>query len=195
MITLAQQQRSALRTAFSLGIVLATMGLGQACYLRKAVAQAATSALFEFRWKDSGSYHKLHYYQSSNEKLDRATYYLMLRPKDREADILELNITIPDHFNASIKPENLSLCRMQLGGYFSRSRCKDTIPATFKVSEAGMDIELLPRQPISAKGTYAVVMKIFNPDYGGMFQFNALARLTGELPLLVYVGSWIIDIN
>ena len=196
MIALSRQQQLILRAAFGLaGLVLAALSFSRTPHLRKVAAQGTTPALVEFRWGNSEVYRRLYYYQSSDRQLDWATYYLMLRPRDRRTNILKLNITIPDYFNVSIRPDGLSLCRMQLGGYLSRSRCKELIPAVFQVNEANNDIEVFPNRAISTEGTYAVVMKIFNPDRRGMFQFNALAQLVGELPSLVYLGSWLIDIN
>ncbi|NDD44664.1 MAG: DUF2808 domain-containing protein, partial [Synechococcaceae bacterium WB9_4xB_025] len=36
---------------------------------------------------------------------------------------------------------------------------------------------------------------IFNPNRGGMFQFNALAQAPGDVPVAGYLGSWVIDID
>ena len=40
-----------------------------------------------------------------------------------------------------------------------------------------------------------LVMKIFNPDSTGMYQFNALAQAPGDIPMAGYLGSWSIDIE
>ena len=39
----------------------------------------------------------------------------MLKPKDRKSAILKLSITVPEYFNAKIKPNRVSLCKMKLG--------------------------------------------------------------------------------
>ena len=122
-------------------------------------------------------------------------YFLMLKPKDRKSAILKLSITVPEYFNAKIKPSRVSLCRMQLGGMLARSRCKETLPAVIEVNETQTAIEVFPEAPIPTGGTYAVVMKIFNPSNSGMFQFNALAQAPGDVPVAGYLGSWLIDIE
>ena len=160
----------------------------------KARAQA-TPALLEFRWENSKDYKKLYYWQSSTIRRDRATYYLMLKPKDRKTAILKLSISVPDYFDAKIKPNKLNLCLVHLGGVLSRTRCKEEVPAIFEISEDQTSIEVFPDTPIPTEGTYAVVMKIFNPDQRGMFQFNALAQAPGDVPMGGYLGSWLIDIN
>ena len=108
---------------------------------------------------------------------------------------IKLTVTVPDYFNARIKPKNLSLCKVDRGGMLSRSKCKKTLPAVFEVNKEQTAIEVFPEQPIPTGGTYAVVMKIFNPNKGGMFQFNALAQAPGDVPVAGYLGSWLIDIE
>ena len=164
--------------------------------LRPAAVQAqGTPSLLEFRWENSKDYKKLYYFQSSTAPRDRAEYFLMLKPKDRKSAILKLSITVPEYFNAKIKPSRVSLCRMQLGGMLARSSCKETLPAVIEVNETQTAIEVFPEAPIPTGGTYAVVMKIFNPSNSGMFQFNALAQAPGDVPVAGYLGSWLIDIE
>ena len=164
--------------------------------LRPAAVQAqGTPSLLEFRWENSKDYKKLYYFQSSTVPRDRAEYFPMLKPKDRKSAILKLSITVPEYFNAKIKPSRVSLCRMQLGGMLARSRCKETLPAVIEVNETQTAIEVFPEAPIPTGGTYAVVMKIFNPSNSGMFQFNALAQAPGDVPVAGYLGSWLIDIE
>ena len=164
--------------------------------LRPAAVQAqGTPSLLEFRWENSKDYKKLYYFQSSTSPRDRAEYFLMLKPKDRKSAILKLSITVPEYFNAKIKPSRVSLCKMELGGMLARSRCKETLPAVIEVNETQTAIEVFPETPIPTGGTYAVVMKIFNPSNSGMFQFNALAQAPGDVPVAGYLGSWLIDIE
>ena len=158
-------------------------------------AQANTPSLLEFRWDGSKDYKKLYYVQSSTQQLERAEYFFMLRPKDRKTAILKLSISVPSYFNARIQPKNLTLCKMKLGGVLSRSRCKEVLPAVFEVNEKQTAIEVFPDSPIPTGGTYAVVMNIFNPSTGGMYQFNALAQAPGDVPVAGYLGSWLFDID
>ena len=181
----------------ALGLTAGVMGSGvmlEALIPNQVQAQS-TPALLEFRWDNSKDYRKLYYWQSSTAKRDRATYYFILKPQDRKTAILKLSIQIPDYFDASIKTKNISLCKVNLGGMLSRTRCEETIPAVFEVAENNTGIEIFPDTPLPTEETYAVVMKIFNPSQGGMFQFNALAQAPGDVPFAGYLGSWMIDIN
>jgi len=188
-----------LRRRAGLSAALIAGSIGTAALLPTTAPQAVqaqnTPALLEFRWDGSKDYKKLYYVQSSTAQLERAEYYFMLRPKDRKTAILKLSISVPSYFNARIKPKNLSLCKMKLGGVLSRSRCDEVLPAVFEVNEKQTAIEVFPDTPIPTGGTYAVVMNIFNPNSQGMYQFNALAQAPGDVPVAGYLGSWLIDID
>ncbi len=158
---------------------------------------SATPAMLEFRWEQDDNYKKLYYYQSSSDKRDRSTYYLVLKPKNRKTGILKLKINFPKRFDATIEPKKVSLCRIQIGGMLEKTRCLETIPAVIEVNNGKeKTIEVFPNQPIPVdKNGYAVVMKIFNPNKAGMFQINAFAQSPGDMPVSRYVGSWNIDIR
>ncbi len=153
------------------------------------------NSLMEFRWENIGNYRKLYYSQSSKEKRDRATYYLVMRPTDRKTAILKLTIKMPEHFDARITPKNLTLCKVTIGGMLSKTKCEEKIPAIFEIAKNQSEIEIFPERPIPVNDGYAVVMKIFNPNKAGMFQINAMAQAPGDIPVSGYLGSWNIDIE
>ena len=68
-----------------------------------AIAQG-TSGLMEFRWDSDKDYRRLYYYQTSTIPNERAEWYLTLREKDRKTAILKLTVTVPDYFDAKLKP-------------------------------------------------------------------------------------------
>jgi len=157
---------------------------------------SASPGFFEYQWDPEPGYKRLKYYQSSSDRLDRATYYLFLRGKERKDAIIKLSLKVPDYFDAKIKPKNLSLCKVKVGGYTQRTKCIDTLPALIEVNNKQTSIEIFPEKPIpSGPDNYAVVMKIFNPRKRGMFQFQALAQSPGDIPISTYLGTWNIDIQ
>ena len=157
---------------------------------------SANSSMMEFRWDTSSKYKKLYYFQSSKERRDRSTYYLVMRPKDRKSAMLKLKLSFPKHFNSSLKPKKFSFCKVELGGMLTKTKCKEKIPTVFEVAKDRSYVEAFPNQIIpSDDHSYAVVMKIFNPDQAGMFQINAVAQTPGDVPISTYIGSWTIDID
>jgi hypothetical protein len=164
--------------------------------LNVAPKTSASPGFFEYQWYPEEGYKKLRYLQSSSERLERATYYFFLRGKERKADISKLTLRVPDYFEAKIKPEKLSLCRVNIGSYTSRTRCLENIPSEIKINENQTSIDISPEKAIPLnKDSYAVVMKIFNPRKRGMFQFQAFSQNVGEIDISTYLGTWNIDVQ
>ena len=161
-----------------------------------APKSSASPGFFEYQWYPEEGYKKLRYLQSSSERLERATYYFFLRGKERKADISKLTLRVPDYFEAKIKPEKLSLCRVNIGSYTSRTRCLENVPSEIKINEDQTSIDISPEKVIPFnKDSYSVVMKIFNPRKRGMFQFQAFSQNVGEIDISTYLGTWNIDVQ
>ncbi len=164
--------------------------------LNVAPRSSASPGFFEYQWYPEEGYKKLRYLQSSSERLERATYYFFLRGKERKADISKLTLRVPDYFEAKIKPEKLSLCRVNIGSYTSRTRCLENVPSEIKINEDQTSIDIAPKKAIPFnQDSYAVVMKIFNPRKRGMFQFQAFSQNVGEIDISTYLGTWNIDVQ
>jgi hypothetical protein len=187
-----------LRKIAAAGLTVGVLGTSLALEGINTPKAFSTPSMLEFRWEQDATYKKLYYYQSSKERRARSTYYLVMKPKNRKTAILKLTINLPEHFDATIKPKKLSLCRIQLGGMLERTRCKEKLPAVFEVNrdQKKTSIDIFPNQPIPVdKEGYAVVMKIFNPSKSGMFQVNAMSQSPGDMPISRYIGSWNLDIR
>ena len=177
----------------------AITGLMSSCLFFDAVNKNNTSIAqgnLEFRWNDTQNYKKLRYLQSSTLRLDRSTYYFLLRKSERNTAILKLSLKFPDYFEATIKPKNITLCKAKIGGYTSRTKCTEKLPAVIEIDEEMKTIDIFPQEPIpSDKSSYAVLMKLFNPRKRGMYQINAFSQSPGELPISLYLGSYTIEIE
>ena len=184
---------SAVKKSFFIGFSAFLFGTGSSIL---APQTSASPGFFEYQWFPEEGYKKLRYLQSSSERLERATYYFFLRGRERKADISKLTIKVPDYFEAKIKPEKLSLCKVNVGSYTSRTRCLETVPSEIKINDNQTAIDISPNKPIPLnKDSYAVVMKIFNPRKRGMFQFQAFSQNVGEIDISTYLGTWNIDIQ
>ena len=182
-----------IKKAFFVGLSAFLFSAGA---LNMAPKSSASPGFFEYQWYPEEGYKKLRYLQSSSERLERATYYFFLRGKERKADISKLTLRVPDYFEAKIKPEKLSLCRVNVGSYTSRTRCLEKIPSEIKINENQTSIDISPEKAIPLnKDSYAVVMKIFNPRKRGMFQFQAFSQNVGEIDISTYLGTWNIEVQ
>ena len=161
-----------------------------------APKSSANPGFFEYQWDPEPGYKKLKYYQSSSNRLERSTYYFFLRGKERKESINKLTLKVPDYFEAKIKPEKLSLCKVKIGGYTARTRCLENTPSLIKVNDKQTSIEIFPDKPIPLnKDSYAVVMKIFNPRKRGMFQIQAFSQKPEEIPISTYLGTWNVEVQ
>ena len=182
-----------IKKVFFIGFSAFLFGTGASVLAPKT---SASPGFFEYNWDPEPGYKRLKYYQSSSERNDRATYYLFLKGKERKEDIVKLNITVPDYFEAKIKTKKLSFCKVKVGGYTTRTRCIENVPSQFKINDKQTSIEIFPEKPIPAnKDNYALLMKIFNPRKRGMFQFRAISQTTGDIPISTYLGTWNIDVQ
>ncbi len=184
---------STFKKSFFIGFSAFLFGTGASVLAPQSLA---SPGFFEYQWDPEPGYKRLKYYQSSSERLERSTYYLFLRSKERKEDIEKLTISVPDYFEAKIKTKKLNLCKVKVGGYTERTRCLENIPSLITINDKQTIIEILPEEPIPYnKDNYAVVMKIFNPRKRGMFQFRALSQNTDEIPISTYLGTWNIDVQ
>ena len=157
------------KKVFLIGFSAFLFGSGSSILSPKS---SASPGFFEYQWDSDQDYRRLKYHQSSQEPLDRATYHFFIKGRERKDNIIKLTLKVPEYFKAKIKPKKLSLCKVKVGGFKERTRCVENVPSLIEFNNKKNSIEIFPDRPISRnKDDYAVVMKIFNPRKGGMFQF------------------------
>ena len=164
-------------------------------------AVMSQTGMFEFRWNQDPNYVKLDY-KIDNEKANRRTdVILILSKKLRKTAILEMKIVAPEIFtewNGSIDEKSVKVglnCR-QTSFLGTRTRCTDTdyVPLTQVTKDVPGVLRIIPEDPIPAAESVFVELRMKNPE-SGMYQFNAFASAPGDVPLMAYQGSWIIEID
>ena len=152
----------------------------------------------EFQWDQNSSFRQLKWFQKENKRRFRNTIYFFLRPSDRRTDLLKINLAIPKTFKSTLKNENISFCKVKIGGFDSRTKCLEEIPSDIEINneESGLrSLDIYPYSPISSnKDSYAIVLKIFNPKKSGLFQFHSYGQPKGK-SFSSYLGSWTILID
>ena len=152
----------------------------------------------EFQWNQDSDFRRLKWFQKDNKKKFRNTIYFFLRPSDRRTDLLKIKLAIPKKFESTLKNEKISFCKVKIGGFDSRTKCLEDIPADFeiKTDESGLrSLDIYPYSPIpSNKDSYAIVFKIFNPKKSGLYQFHSFGQPKGKSSSS-YLGSWTIVID
>ena len=152
----------------------------------------------EFQWNQDSNYRRLKWFQKEDQRKFRNTIYFFLRPSDRRSDLLKINLAIPKSFKSTLKNEKISFCKVKIGGFESRTKCLEDIPADFeiKTDELGLrSLDIYPYSPIpSSKDSYAIVLKVFNPKKSGLYQFHSFGQSKGK-SFSSYLGSWTIVID
>jgi len=152
----------------------------------------------EFQWDQDDRYRRLKWFQKENKKKFRNKIYFFLRPADRRSDLLKLKLAIPKTFKSTLKNEKITFCKVRIGGFENRTKCLEDIPADIeiKTDESGLrSLDIYPYSPIpSNKDSYAIVLKVFNPNKNGLYQFHSFGQPKGE-SFTSYLGSWTIMID
>ena len=152
----------------------------------------------EFQWDQNEGFRRLKWFQKENKKRARNKIYFFLRPLDRKADLLKINLAIPTTFKSTLKNEKISFCKVRIGGFEDRTKCLEDIPADIEINtdESGLrSLDIYPYSPIpSNKDSYAIVLKVFNPKRSGLYQFHSYGQHKGK-SFSSYLGSWTIVID
>ena len=152
----------------------------------------------EFQWDQNSGFKRLNWFQKENKRNFRNKIYFFIRPNDRNNDLLKIDLTIPKTFNKKLDTKKISLCKVKIGGFDSRTKCLENIPADLeiKTDESSLKkLSIYPYSPIpNSKDSYAIVLKTFNPKRSGLYQFHSYAQPKGST-LSSYLGSWTIVID
>ena len=158
-----------------------------------------SKAAIEFQWDQDSGHRRLKWFQKENRSKLRNTIYFFFRPSDRRTDLLKINLAIPKSFKSTLNREKISLCKVRIGGFESRTKCLEDIPADIEINsdESSLrSLNIYPYRPIpSNKESYAIVLKkVINPKRSGLFQFHSYGQSKGE-SVSSYLGSWTIVID
>ena len=155
-------------------------------------------AAMEFQWDQDSGYRKLKWFQKEDRRKLRNTIYFFFRPSDRRTDLLKIKLAVPKSFKSTLDKEKISLCKVRIGGFESRTKCLEDIPADIEINsnESSLrSLNIYPYSPIpSNKESYAIVLKVINPKRSGLFQFHSYGQSKGE-SISSYLGSWTIVID
>ena len=152
----------------------------------------------EFQWDQDSGYRRLKWFQKEDRRKFRNTIYFFLRPSDRRTDLLKINLAIPKSFKSTLDKEKISFCKVKIGGFDSRTKCLEDLPADIEINtdESSLrSLNIYPYSPIpSDKESYAIVLKVFNPKKSGLYQFHSYGQPKGK-SVSSYLGSWTIVID
>ena len=156
------------------------------------------NAGLEFQWEQDSGFRRLKWFQKENKRRFKNKIYFFLRPSDRRADLLKINIAIPKTFKVKLDSEKINICKVRIGGFEDRTKCLQDIPADIEINsdESSLrSINVYPYKPIPTnKESYAIVLKVLNPKKSGLYQFHSYGQPKGK-SVSSYLGSWTIVID
>ncbi len=113
-------------------------------------------------------------------------YILKIPAKKVKLAIAQLDISYPNYYEGTFDKKRIEL---EVGG-------KKVPLSEVKWDQNGRVIEIYPQEPVPAGSSVNVVLSnVRNPAFGGMFYFNCQVLSPGDVPLLRYIGTWIISIG
>jgi hypothetical protein len=167
-----------------LGGVLLLGGLGSyAIAPQPTNAQSAGGIVLFGKIKDQA----LDYYLDSGIANDWDRYYLTVPSQEFQID--KLIVEYPETFaknRGKFDEDRIDL---------RRNVDDQDIPIESAVWDPeSRTIEITPVEPIPPDITTKIVLSnVRNPRFGGIYQFDATVSSVDDLPVIRYVGSWVID--
>ena len=126
----------------------------------------------EFQWDQDSGHRRLKWFQKEDKRRFKNTIYFFLRPSDRKTDFIKITLAIPKPFKSKLNTDKISLCKVRIGGFESRTKCLQDIPSDIEINtdESSLrSINIYPYTPIpSDKESYAIVLKVNNPNKTGL---------------------------
>jgi hypothetical protein len=111
-------------------------------------------------------------------------YYLTLKPQ--KFQINEIIVTVPESFKGEFDAQQITV----------RADGKEQAPESAKWDAKDRKIEVTLKEPIPInRESVLVLSNVRNPYLGGLFQFDARVRSITDVPILRYIGSWVIGID
>ena len=150
-----------------------------------------SKAGLEFQWDQDSGLRKLKWFQKEDRVRFRNTIYFFLRPRDRQSNLLKINLTLPKTYKkVKLREDDVSLCKVKIGGFDTRTKCLENIPADIEIKDDKSSLDIYPYDPIPKnKDSYAIVLKVKNPQRSGLYQFHSFGQKEGE-SFSTYLGSW-----
>jgi len=113
-------------------------------------------------------------------------YRLRIPAKKLNLAVSQFAISYPDYYKGSFDTDNIEV----------RIKNKKVPLQEVVWNKENRLIEIYPQEPIPAGSQVELVFSnVKNPTFGGVYYFNAQILSPGDVPLLRYLGTWILSIS
>jgi Protein of unknown function (DUF2808) len=112
-------------------------------------------------------------------------YILRIPAKKMKLAAAQFAVTYPKYYKGTFDPKEI---KVLVNG--------KKVASEVKMEKNSGLIEIFPQEPVPAGSNVALELSnVQNPAYGGIFYFNCQILSPGDVPLLRYLGTWIISVN
>ncbi|AFZ58252.1 DUF2808 domain-containing protein [Anabaena cylindrica FACHB-243] len=113
-------------------------------------------------------------------------YILRLPAEKMKLAVAQFAITYPKYYKGSFDTKKVEVI----------VKGKSLPLSEVKWDKEGRVLEIFPVEPVPAGSNVELVLNnVQNPTFGGIYYFNCQVLSPGDVPLLRYLGSWIISIS
>ncbi|AUT03327.1 hypothetical protein CLI64_24535 [Nostoc sp. CENA543] len=113
-------------------------------------------------------------------------YILRIPAQNMKLAAAQFAVTYPNYYKGSFDTKKIEV----------RVRGKKVPLSEVKWNKESGLIEIFPEEPVPAGSRVELVFSnVRNPSSGGTYYFNCQILSPGDLPLLRYIGSWILTIS
>jgi Protein of unknown function (DUF2808) len=116
----------------------------------------------------------------------RDRYRLRIPAQKMEFAVEQFSITYPDTYRGEFDPDRVAV----------KANGDEVSLDEVTWDSENRIIEIYPTEPVPADTRIEIVLSgVQNPNRIGTHYFNAMVRSPGDLPLMRYVGTWILTIG
>lgn len=113
-------------------------------------------------------------------------YRLRIPAKKLKLAVSQFAISYPDYFKGKFDTDNIEV----------RIKGEKVPLQEVKWDKENHVVEIYPQEPVPAGSRVELVFSnVKNPNFGGTYYFNCQILTPGDVPLLRYVGTWILSIG
>jgi hypothetical protein len=113
-------------------------------------------------------------------------YILRIPAKKMKLAVAQFAITYPNYYEGTFDPKDVEV----------KVKGKKIPLSEVKWDKEGRVIQIFPQEPVPAGDRVELILSnVQNPSFGGVYYFNCQVLSPGDIPLLRYLGTWIISIT
>jgi len=113
-------------------------------------------------------------------------YVMKIPAKKLKSSVSQFNINYPDYYNGKFDTKEVAV----------RVKGKSVPLQEVKWDKENHVLQIFLKEPLEANNKVEIVLNnVQNPDFGGTYYFDCHIVSLTDIPLPVYIGTWIVDIG